>query len=43
MAFKVGGWHDDLLVATCVLQVLCTTEIVSAYCSGCFVLQKPKA
>eukprot|EP00904_Undaria_pinnatifida_P000971 jgi/Undpi1/10875/HiC_scaffold_3.g01401.m1 len=22
VAFKVGGWHDDLLVATCVLQVL---------------------
>lgn len=21
VAFKVGGWHDDLLVATCVLQV----------------------
>ncbi|CAN0307163.1 unnamed protein product, partial [Ectocarpus sp. 4 AP-2014] len=22
VAFKVGGWHDDLLVPTCVLQVL---------------------
>ncbi|CAM9328061.1 unnamed protein product [Discosporangium mesarthrocarpum] len=22
VAFQVGGWHDDLLVATCVLQVL---------------------
>ncbi|CAM9486741.1 unnamed protein product [Hapterophycus canaliculatus] len=22
VALKVGGWHDDLLVATCVLQVL---------------------
>ncbi|CAM9090153.1 unnamed protein product [Ascophyllum nodosum] len=22
VAFRVGGWHDDLLVATCVLQVL---------------------